>query len=489
MARTPLTLAASVTAALPGVAVVSAASITSHGEGRYDSALVTLDDGRRLVVRAPVDDDAARELATEALALRALTPGARALLPFRAPEPLGEIRLAEGSALVVDLIEGYRVDAADLPAGPGAAPSVGQALASLHALPESVVRAEGLPRRTAAEIRSMTGALLERAERTRRLPVALSRRWQAAVDDDELWRFESRVILGETTASSFVFDDIDDVPTVVGVLGWHGLAVGDPATDLHWLAAAAEAADDVHRAYAAASERSPDPAMRVRARLYAELEFARWLIHGSEQHRDDIVDDAVELLDALVEGLGDEAGSLRAGSPRGVDDALAVIASGSPVVAHADDTEPSTSMQTDAYDPSMLSLFDAESDEADDTGARSVSQNDRAETLDSTGSAGELSSEAPASDPDETAPLDLDGRIAAYRAQAADGGLSGEPTDSEDPSGSVPGTRSDADASAAPHSPESPSDDPHSDDPHSDETELQRASRAAIQRWASSSSE
>ena len=93
MARSPLTLAASVTSALPRVGVVGAGALTEGAAGRFDTAVAELDDGRRVVVRAPADPDAASELAAEVRALRALTPGVRGLLPFRAPELLGEAGL------------------------------------------------------------------------------------------------------------------------------------------------------------------------------------------------------------------------------------------------------------------------------------------------------------------------------------------------------------------------------------------------------------
>src|SRR5690606_12369239 len=98
MARSPLTLAAAATSALPRVRVVAAGPLTAGGTGRCDAAVLRLDDGRSVVVRAPVDDAAARELAAEAEALRALTAGVRGLLGARAPELLGEARLGDRAA-------------------------------------------------------------------------------------------------------------------------------------------------------------------------------------------------------------------------------------------------------------------------------------------------------------------------------------------------------------------------------------------------------
>ena len=74
MARSPFTLVAAVTAAVPGAEVTGARALTADGDGRFDSAVATLADGSELVIRVASDDAAALELAEEALALRALTP-------------------------------------------------------------------------------------------------------------------------------------------------------------------------------------------------------------------------------------------------------------------------------------------------------------------------------------------------------------------------------------------------------------------------------
>lgn len=372
MARSPLTLAASVTSALPRVGVVGVGALTEGASGRYDSAVAELDDGRRVVVRAPADATARTELAAEVRALRALTPGVRGLLPFRAPELLGEAGLGDTRAVVVDFLPGYRVDPTHLPAGRGAATSVGAALSALHALPLSIVRTEGLPVRTPAQVRTDASRLLDRALATKRLPVELATRWRRALDTDELWRFEAAVVLGGAGGASFLFEDVDGAPTVTGLLDWHGLSVGDPATDLQWLASAPAAADDVYAAYVASSGRAPDGRARERARLYAELEFASWLVHGHETGRADVIDDAVALLDTLAVGVAGE--DIMTDAPLGVDDAIALL-DGLP---EASGPVADTSMHTDAYDPEELSLW-VTSDDADETDPSDPAAQDTAE--------------------------------------------------------------------------------------------------------------
>lgn len=368
MTRSPFTLAASVTQALPGAMVIATGSLTQGAAGRYDAAVALLEDGSKVAVRAPVDADAARELAAETLALRALTAGARSRLGFTVPTVLGEAGLGDARALVVDLLPGYQVDAAHIPAGDGIAPSIGRAIASIHALPTSIVRDAGLPSRTPDDSRAAVTALLDRAVATRRLPAALASRWRAAVEDDALWAFEQVVVHGNAGPGSFLFEDHESGPTVSGVLEWHDLAVGDPAVDLHWLASAPAAASDVFAGYALGSFRTPDTYLRSRARFYAELEFAKWLVHGQEVHRSDIVDDAVALLDSLVAGVLDHNQPPLTAPDEDLDvHAVEDMLDNVPLPIPAPND---TSFQTDAYDPDMLSLFEASERERASEAAR-----------------------------------------------------------------------------------------------------------------------
>lgn len=469
MARSPLTLAASVTSALPQVGVVGVGALTEGAAGRYDTAVADLDDGRRVVVRVPADPSAGPELAAEVRALRALTPGVRGLLPFRAPELLGEAGLAGTRVVVVDFLPGYRVDAPHLPPGRGAATSLGAALAALHALPHSIVKGEGLPARTPQQVRADATRLIDRALATRRLPVSLAHRWHSAVDADELWRFESAVVLGGAGAASFLFEDLDDVPTVTGLLEWHGLSIGDPAIDLQWLASAPDAADDVYAAYIAGSGRAPDARARERARLYAELEFARWLVHGHDVGRDDIVADAVELLDSLASGVaGDDIVSEAA---LDVDDAIALLERMPGASAPAIDT----SMQTDAYDPEELSQWVADDDDSSfDTGAAGPGP----ETFDTQEISADDLAELRRADHEAAAPAGgAPARPAMQTERAAQAGPLAGPHPADDVS-TAPIRLPGASTAAAPerHSTE--------DDGATDAAaEAERASTAALRRW------
>lgn len=335
------------------------APLTEHAAARFDSAVADLEDGTRVVVRAATDEESAAELSTLARCLGALTDGVRAQLPFTVPTLRGQARLEGYPALVVDLLPGYRVDAAAVPAGRGVATSVGEAIAAVHALPTSVVRDAGLPELTSAQARAEIGRLLDRAAAGSHVPVPLLARWSRAVAADRLWMFTSTVTLGGVTSDGFVLHDVAGVPRVKGLLSWRGLGVGDPAADLRWLSSAPEAAEDVYGAYTSSGLRTPDPGLRARARLYAEVEFARWLVYGRENGHDDVVADAVAMLTSLSDAVGDD--DLTVQQDADVDEAIARLGE-IPVVA----TTVDTSMQTDAFTDADMAPFRDDTGTADD---------------------------------------------------------------------------------------------------------------------------
>lgn len=355
MARSPFTLAAAVAAAVPSAAVAGVRQLSSAGDGRFDSAVVNLAGGGELSIRVANDDSAAAELAAEAIALRALTPGARSLLPFSAPNFLGETAIDGARALVTDFMPGYQVDAGDIPAGPGVASAIGTALAALHAMPSHIIHDSGLPSRTAGDSRQELRVIIDRAAATGRVPARLIVRWRNAVEDDEMWRFESRVNLGGAQATSFILkDDPQGIPTVHAIISWHSLCLDDPAADLAWLSRVPHAGADVFTAYEKGTPRGNDPAILVRARLRAELEFARWLLHGQDLRRDDILDDATALMDSLAENIRENDLAFIAERNEDYEGAVKSAFGAAQRVPTSELLRANTSIQTDAYTSESL---------------------------------------------------------------------------------------------------------------------------------------
>ncbi|PJJ62283.1 aminoglycoside phosphotransferase (APT) family kinase protein [Compostimonas suwonensis] len=298
MARSHLTLAALATAAVPGVDVVAARTYSLGEQGDFDSALLTTRDGRELVIRVPTSQSAETEQSADLIALRALTTGVRSRLPFDVPGYLGQAPISGTRAVVYDFLPGDKVSVQSIGAADGLAASIGTSIAAIHGLTTAFVAEAGLPSRSAAECRQSTVTLVGRAADTGRVPASLVRRWEQATDDDGLWQFTPTVVNGALSADSFLVRGA----TVAGIIGWGSLQVGDPAKDLHWLLAAhPESTESAMGSYLAGRGLGSDAQVSQRAMLYAELELARWLLHGLDTHNEGIVDDAVQMLDGLVD--------------------------------------------------------------------------------------------------------------------------------------------------------------------------------------------
>ncbi|HEY0246672.1 MAG TPA: phosphotransferase [Gryllotalpicola sp.] len=296
MARTPFTLAALSTAAVPGLDVVAARTHTTGAHGDYDAALLTVRDGRTLIVRVPRTQAAETEQAADLIALAALSGGVRSRLPFEVPAVQGQAAFESTRAAVYDFLPGHPLELDEVHGEIAA--SAGGAVAAIHALPTGFVVEAGLPQQSAEEAQRAILAVIDRAQATGSLPAALRSRWYAAATDESMWRFLPTVINGALSSDSLLVDG----PSVRAVIGWSALSIGDPARDLAWvMGAQPDAAEAVFSWYEMGRQAASDPRLQQRALLHAELDLARWLLHGHELHDADIVADAESMLDTLVE--------------------------------------------------------------------------------------------------------------------------------------------------------------------------------------------
>ena len=298
MARSHLTLAALATAAVAGLDVASASGFGSGAHGDFESALLTTRDGSHWIIRVPTSERAEAEQSADLVALRALSTGVRARLPFAASKFAGQTPIGGTRAVVYDFVYGSPLDLAGIADGSPLAPALGRAIAAIHTLPTSFVADAGLPVLSPTEILRSTITIMDRASATNLVPAALLGRWEKATEDGPLWQFAPAVINGGLSADSFLTSD----DRVTGLLGWQSLSVGDPARDLYWLLSArgeyvAEAAFDAYIEARGSSDRQ----VKQRAMLYAELEIAKWLLHGTQERSTEIVDDAVQMLHGLVD--------------------------------------------------------------------------------------------------------------------------------------------------------------------------------------------
>lgn len=301
MSRSHFTLAALATSAVAGLDVVGAQPFGSMGHGDFDSALVTARDGGHWIVRVPRSEKAEAEQSADLVALRALSTGVRTRLPFAVSRFAGQVPLAGTRAVVYEFVHGSKVSLGQI--SPELAASLGEAIAAVHALPTSFVVDAGLTSQSAIDGHRAAITLIDKANATGLVPLALRERWEHAEYESALWQYSPTVINGALGSDSVLAAS----DQVTGILGWHGLRVGDPALDLQWLLGCTQpgATDAAFDAYSAARGQI-DRQLRQRASLLAELEVARWLLHGTEIRSTSIVDDAVELLSALTDDVQTE---------------------------------------------------------------------------------------------------------------------------------------------------------------------------------------
>jgi len=297
MARSSLTLAALAVAAIPDLEVASAAALNDDAE--FDSAVIETKDERHLLIRVPRNRAAEDRLVKEIAAAQALTPGARARLSFAAPVLVGRARVAPTFAAVTEYPYGTAVPLAQIPIEPeGLGFAIGRAIGEIHALPSTVVTDAGLPVGGPNEARRAAESVLERVIATGLLPLAVRGRWETAIQDTDLWQFQSAVVGGGFDSSSF----LSHGDVVLSVVGWQGLSIGDPASDLTWVSQNERVADAVFSGYQSIAG-TGDRRLRHRAAFLSEIALGRWLLHGIETKDTDIVDDAVEMLTTLAERI------------------------------------------------------------------------------------------------------------------------------------------------------------------------------------------
>lgn len=303
--RSPLALAALATVAVPGFDARDVRG--AAGAGDDDVAIVTDTQRHRWVVRAPRTAAAGAALEAELVLLSALVEQVDAgKVPFDVPRIIGAAPLEEGGRVVVHReLSGRPVALDHLAPGPGVAASLGRSIAALHELPPALVEDAGLPVYDAPGYRSRRQAEVDEAARTGRVPATLLRRWEERLEDVSLWKFSPTVVHGDLSGEHVLVAD----GAVTGVVAWGEAKVADPADDLAWLLVAApqDAIDSIMEAYQLRRTELTDPHLADRALLAGELALARWLLYGVRSGDDEVVADAVQMLDELDEQTRDVA--------------------------------------------------------------------------------------------------------------------------------------------------------------------------------------
>ncbi|WP_246036129.1 phosphotransferase [Sinomonas susongensis] len=371
-------LAALATAAVPGLEPVAVGPSPDDATD-FDSALVEGEDRRRWRVRSPRGSEASARLETEMLVLRAFGPAVRAELPFQMPAVAGTVRMGDLTTCVYTHLAGTVRELGALAAGgPRLVKDIGTALAAIHALPTDLVDRADLPAYTANEFRQRRLNELDQAATTGKIPPVLLRRWENALEDVSMWRFNPTVVHGDLHEDNLLIDD----GRLTAVTGWTDLRVGDPADDLAWLVASNEPdfVDAVVAAYHEARKEPVDPHLLRRAALAAEFALAQYLVKALTLRDAEAAADGEDMLRQLAADIeeqeAEDRGSAEAAAeasasgaasreapasePEAVTSAVPVIAppSVAPSVAPPSDPKADAEPPTDA-----IPIVDAETTE------------------------------------------------------------------------------------------------------------------------------
>lgn len=304
--RKPIELAAVATAAVPGL-TPTAVSSAPDDPADFDSALLLDSEGKRWRVRSPRHAEASARLETEFMVLRAFVPAIRAELPFLMPTVAGTVRQGALSTFVYSHLGGSTRSVEELSEGSAVlAREIGAAMAAIHDLPHSLVSNADLPSYTPNEFRQRRLNELDQAATTGKIPPLLLRRWEHALEDVSLWRFNPCVVHGELHEDNLLVDG----ERVTAVTGWTDLRIGDPADDMAWLVASNEQdfVEAVLTHYTASRRDAPDAHLLRRAALSAEFALAQYLVKGLAAGNRNMIGEAESMLSALAEDVAEHGG-------------------------------------------------------------------------------------------------------------------------------------------------------------------------------------
>ncbi|MFJ4207122.1 phosphotransferase [Paenarthrobacter sp. NPDC089675] len=305
MRRTPLELAAVATAAVPGLAP-TATALSPDDDADFDSALLLDAEGKRWRVRSPRHPEASTRLETEFMILRAFAPAIRAELPFHVPTIAGTVRQGDLTTFVYAHLQGSTLSIDELSAGsPDLAREIGSALAAIHDLPLALVNNADLPSYSANEFRQRKLNELDQAATTGKIPATLLRRWEHALEDVALWRFNPSVVHGDLHEDNLMVQH----EAVTAITGWTDLRIGDPADDFAWLVASNEAPfiEAVLARYTQVRRETPDAHLLRRAALLAEFALAQYLVKAMAVGHQEMTAEAEGMLRSLAEDIDEQA--------------------------------------------------------------------------------------------------------------------------------------------------------------------------------------
>lgn len=301
--KTPYELAALATVAVPRLEVAGLRPPQFSDEVLSVTGLIDTSGDRWMVV-CPHDTVGGLDMEAQNAVLERLGKAHDfSKIPFEVPRPAGFTRTPEGDRVMVHRdLGGHVMETSDFDDPHLLPASLGNALASLHNLPELIYTGVNLPAYSAIECRDRHQAVLDEAAQEVVIPANLWDRWEESLENLSLWRFLPSPIHGDLSETSIHVDH----GRVCALTGFSSAHVGDPAVDIAWVFARAsdEFLERFHEAYQQ-TRSEKDVHLLERAELLSELAVVRWLVHGLHSGDSEIVDEARAMLSELSASVGE----------------------------------------------------------------------------------------------------------------------------------------------------------------------------------------
>ena len=301
--KTPYELAALATVAVPRLEVAGLRPPQFSDEVLSVTGLIDTSGDRWMVV-CPHDTVGGLDMEAQNAVLERLGKAHDfSKIPFEVPRPAGFTRTPEGDRVMVHRdLGGHVMETSDFDDPHLLPASLGNALASLHNLPELIYTGVNLPAYSAIECRDRHQAVLDEAAQEVVIPANLWDRWEESLENLSLWRFLPSPIHGDLSETSIHVDH----GRVCALTGFSSAHVGDPAVDIAWVFARAsdEFLERFHEAYQQ-TRSEKDLHLLERAELLSELAVVRWLLHGLHSGDSEIVDEARAMLAELSASVGE----------------------------------------------------------------------------------------------------------------------------------------------------------------------------------------
>lgn len=335
MNHSSLKLAAIASAAVRGLKPAFSQFMSNKGSD-FEIAYIVDEANVSWIVRLAKSEEASANLETEIQILQIFTPAIRKNLPFVIPEVSGHIMWKQNHcALVNKYLEGSPLSVETLNKQSKILPEIGRSIAAIHNLDANIVEQSGFATYSAEEIRLRKFNELDQIAGTSKVSSRLLSRWEKALEDLSLWRFQPKTIHGDLYEGNILVKN----GKVVAVTSWADTHVGDPADDFMWLTSVGDVAllEAVMDVYKASCVTPADKQFLIRAQLGAELSVAKWLMQGLVLNSAHIVGDATAMLDVLDEEVEKNLQPpLAVPPPTVADDVAAVVSEGNQFIVKKD---------------------------------------------------------------------------------------------------------------------------------------------------------